>query len=322
MQGAWKLVSVEAEAGPAGLPDARPAVVIEGDRMLYGGREIASLTTTPDTSPKLLDLRLHAPERIYEGIFVIEKDSLKVCVHGRADGVKERPESFSINYHPARRLLTFERTKADGAEDGIGFVGLMLTSGAGRREVVVDAAFDGSPAERAGLSQGDVLLKVNGAAMENLKSAVAAVRKAKPGDELALRVRRDGNEREVKVKVARVPFSLVADLEGSAGAIESCTKSLSDRSAELIESSQAAAPRRVVTAKGSARRAEVAGRCFMVPRRRRERSREPCSPSERQPNAGSGALPIVMLQQPTQPLAGMGRACGDLAGRFQRRQYI
>lgn len=51
LRGAWKLVSVEAESGPAGLPDARQVFVIKGDRLLYGGREIATLRTETNTSP-------------------------------------------------------------------------------------------------------------------------------------------------------------------------------------------------------------------------------------------------------------------------------
>jgi uncharacterized protein (TIGR03067 family) len=213
LQGAWRLVSVAAEAGSVNLPDPRPALVIKGDRVLYGGEEIARVSTDSASDPKLIDLRFPGPGRVYEGVYAVEKDSLKVCLNGRTEGVKERPDSFSTKGHPARRLLSFERIKPDDVGAGSGFVGLALRFDQWRKEVIVDQALDGSPAQKAGLRRGDVLREVGGAGVTDLRSAVEAVRRAKPGSELALRVVRGGQEREVKVKVGLLPFAVLAGLE-------------------------------------------------------------------------------------------------------------
>src|SRR4051794_8195412 len=89
LQGGWRLTAAEAEAGPVDLPDTGPALVIKGDRVLHGGREIARLTADPAADPKVLDLHFTGPDRTYEGIYSIEKDALKVCLNGHSEGVKE-----------------------------------------------------------------------------------------------------------------------------------------------------------------------------------------------------------------------------------------
>jgi uncharacterized protein (TIGR03067 family) len=213
LQGAWRLVSVEAEAGSVGLPDPAPVLVIAGDRVLYGGETIARISTDATTTPKVIDLRFDKPERVYEGVYAAETDSLKVCLNGQTEGLKERPQSFSVKDHPAWRLLSFKRVKAEDAGAGCGYVGVSLRLDEKRKEVTVNAALEGSPAKKAGLREGDVLLEVDGARVADLRSAVEAVRRAKPRSELRLRVRRDGEEREVKVKVGLLPFTVLAGLE-------------------------------------------------------------------------------------------------------------
>lgn len=213
LQGAWKLVAAEAEAGLVGVPDAGAVLVIEGERVLYGGEAIARITTDAATKPKVIDLRFDKPQRVYEGVYAAEADSLKICLNGLTDGLKERPQSFSLTDHPARRLLSFKRVKAEDAGAGTGFVGVSLRLDDKRKEVIVNAALEGSPAKKAGLRPDDVLLEVGGAPVAGLRAAVDAVRQAKPRSELTLRVRRDGREHDVKVKVGLLPFTILAGLE-------------------------------------------------------------------------------------------------------------
>jgi S1-C subfamily serine protease len=81
------------------------------------------------------------------------------------------------------------------------------------KAVVVQSVLDATPAKAAGLLKGDVLLDVAGAAASDLSTAVAAVRRAKPKSDLVLRVRRDGAEREIKVKVGLLPLVALLGLE-------------------------------------------------------------------------------------------------------------
>jgi uncharacterized protein (TIGR03067 family) len=213
LQGGWRLVGVEAEAGVVDLPEAKPALVIKGDKILHGDQEIARLTADPAAEPKVIDLKFSKPDRNYEGIYSLDKDTLKFCLNGQSEGVKERPNGFTLDGHPAWRRLTFERVKPEEAGPGPGFVGMMLMFDEGNKQVVVQSAFDGSPAKAAGLKKDDVLLAVGGAGVESLRGAVDLVRAAKPGGELNLKVRRADKEVDVKVKVGLLPFAALVGLE-------------------------------------------------------------------------------------------------------------
>jgi uncharacterized protein (TIGR03067 family) len=215
LQGGWRLVAVEAEgeADAVPLPDPRPALVIKGDKVLHGGTEIARLTADPAADPKVIDLQFATPDRTYEGIYALDKDTLRVCLNGRSDGVKERPGSFDLDGHPAWRVLKFERVKPEDAGPGPGFVGVVLKAEEGTRAVVIQGPLDGSPAKAARLVKDDVLLTVGGTAVESLRAAIDLVRAARPGGELALKVRRAGKEVEVKAKVTLLPFAAMVGLE-------------------------------------------------------------------------------------------------------------
>jgi uncharacterized protein (TIGR03067 family) len=213
LQGGWKLVAVETDAGPTDLPEAKPALVIKGDKVLHGGQEIARLSADTAADPKVIDLKFGKPERTYEGIYSLDKDTLKLCLNGKSEGVKERPSGFTVDGHPGWRQLTFERVKTEEAGPGPGFVGLILMFDEPNKQVVVQATLDGSPAKGAGFQKGDVVLNIGGAAVETLRGAVDSVRAAKPGAELVLKVRRAGKDVDVKVKVAFIPFAALAGLE-------------------------------------------------------------------------------------------------------------
>jgi S1-C subfamily serine protease len=66
---------------------------------------------------------------------------------------------------------------------------------------------DGSPAGRAGLRTGDVVIEVDGKAIETGDALREAIDAKKPGDELELKVRRGDNESEFTVKLGTRPDS-------------------------------------------------------------------------------------------------------------------
>ena len=66
------------------------------------------------------------------------------------------------------------------------------------RQRVVMRVVEDSPAEKAGLVKGDTILSINGLAA----SAQAMNLPLEPGDEVTLRVRRDGRERDVRITAA------------------------------------------------------------------------------------------------------------------------
>jgi uncharacterized protein (TIGR03067 family) len=117
LQGCWKLVAVEADdQSREYLGGGQPRWVIKGDKVFFGSEEIIRITTDPKTSPRIIDLQFRDPERVYEGIYVVEKDKLKICVNRLSEGKKDRPSGFSTKDQSDWRLFVFEREKAPPAE--------------------------------------------------------------------------------------------------------------------------------------------------------------------------------------------------------------
>lgn len=216
LQGCWKLVSIETD-GKSGEPigGGRPRWIIKGDTISYGGEEITRFAADPSTTPRVIDLKFRDPERVYEGVYTVEKDALKVCLNWRADA-KDRPSGFDTKDQANWRALVFEREKtapADPTEGATAYAGAQLRADAGTKAIVIAAPIKGSPAEKAGLKKDDVVLKVGGNAVTDLEGTVKAVRRAKPGDKLEFRISRDGKELDVTVKVGVFPFYWAAELE-------------------------------------------------------------------------------------------------------------
>lgn len=214
LQWRWELVSVEADGRATVLKEGRPRWEIAGDTIRYGTDPLAIFTADPGASPKVIDLRFVGPMRVLEGIYAVEGDTLKVCLNKRADGEKDRPHAFATKGKDNWRLLVFRRVaEREGDRDGRGFVGLALRFDKERDEIVVEQTLEDSPAARAGLKKGDVVLTIAGERPTGIVPAVEAVRRQKPGGSLPLRIRREGKEQEVKVQVGLLPFGIIADLE-------------------------------------------------------------------------------------------------------------
>jgi uncharacterized protein (TIGR03067 family) len=215
LQGSWRLESLDSDAGDLGLGLPEVRWVIQGTKVKYGGEEVADLTADPKATPKILNLSFLDSKKTYEGIYSVEKDTLKICLNAHSEGVKERPTDFSIEGKENLRLLVFRREKeaAEGTGGATGYVGLMLKFDQDKKEVVITDTLPKGPAEKAGLQKEDVVLKVGDVDVTDLSSAVNTVRQKKPGGELTFHVRRDGKEKDIAVKVGVLPFALLANLE-------------------------------------------------------------------------------------------------------------
>ncbi|MBI3409272.1 MAG: TIGR03067 domain-containing protein [Planctomycetes bacterium] len=208
LQGTWKLDGWELEGKAVDLPQSPPWLIIEKDKVLYGGGELATLTVDPRTTPKIIDLTFQDPKRVYEGIYTVDGETLKMCVNRLTDGVKERPSGFDTKDHPEWRLLVFKRDKErkNGAEGLSGFVGIAIQFKADTKAMNINSVIKKSPAEKAGVKMDDKLLSVGGEKAGELKGVVALIQKARPGTELNLRIERDGKERDIAIKVGVLPF--------------------------------------------------------------------------------------------------------------------
>lgn len=86
-------------------------------------------------------------------------------------------------------------------------------------ELGIVAVLAGSPADGAGLKKGDRILSVNGAAVGDPAGFVRLVREKKPGDQMTIEIRRDGQRRTIDVVLGtREPFSpRLSEPGGTAG---------------------------------------------------------------------------------------------------------
>jgi uncharacterized protein (TIGR03067 family) len=212
LQGNWKLVSVGFNGRTIDFSGRLPNWIIRGDKVLYGGEELATLTLDPSTTPRCIDLGFLSPKRVYEGVYEVSGDTLKICVNSQSDGVKERPLVFATKDKLNLRLFVFQREKdgkGDGTENLRGYVGMALRNSKDRKAVVIAEALEGSPAKRAGLKKDDVLVTVGDLKATDLRAVYERMAEGKPGDKLMVRVRRGGKVLDITVKVGVTPFFLL-----------------------------------------------------------------------------------------------------------------
>jgi hypothetical protein len=82
-----------------------------------------------------------------------------------------------------------------------GFLGLELAEGPGKGELRVARVLAGSPAAKAGVRDGDRLIRLAGQSITGLVDARKAVAGVKPGDAVPLAVRRDGEQADRPLNV-------------------------------------------------------------------------------------------------------------------------
>jgi putative serine protease PepD len=82
----------------------------------------------------------------------------------------------------------------DGTYDGEGARIASSSANNGTAPIV-----PGGPAERAGLEPGDVIVAIDGKPVADSSELIVAIRSHSPGETITLTVRRDGDERSVKV---------------------------------------------------------------------------------------------------------------------------
>jgi serine protease Do len=73
------------------------------------------------------------------------------------------------------------------------------------RGVVVGDVTANSPAQHGGVQRGDILLEVNGKPMANANELRMTISMMQPGTDVKLKLLRDGNERDINVKLAEMP---------------------------------------------------------------------------------------------------------------------
>lgn len=124
-------------------------------------------------------------------------------------GTGEEKKEPKEEKHPKKEPKTEKKEpkheeNADPKEKKPGYMGVQLgTDEEGRASV--NGVFPDSPAEEAGLKEGDVFVKLGGKEISTVQSLIEAVQAAGAGSTLKFTVRRGADELEVKVKLAERP---------------------------------------------------------------------------------------------------------------------
>jgi len=83
--------------------------------------------------------------------------------------------------------------------------GSIPSFGGGSDGVLFDGVSKGSPAEKAGLQKGDVLVEWNGSSVKTLEDFTAYLGAAKVGDTVKVVVLREGDRKEFEITLANRP---------------------------------------------------------------------------------------------------------------------
>jgi serine protease DegQ len=76
------------------------------------------------------------------------------------------------------------------------------------RGVIVSDVTPNAPADQAGLEDGDVIVRINGAPVDVVEDAFGVILRTPPGETVTMTVNRDGEERQVEVTLGERPENL------------------------------------------------------------------------------------------------------------------
>ena len=124
---------------------------------------------------------------------------------GRVVGVNTQGRGAGVSFAVSSR--TIARVVPQLIRDGrarAAFLGVSIGTVTGRGATVSSVTPDG-PAARAGIRRGDVITRIGERATTEEGSVASAVASGRPGQEVAVRIRRDGEERTVTATLREQP---------------------------------------------------------------------------------------------------------------------
>jgi putative serine protease PepD len=180
---------------PFGLNETVTAGIISStDRILDDGREVIQTDApiNPGNSGGLLANR--------QGRVIGINDAIRPANDGTDGNVGI---GFAIPIDLAAKSAT---AIVQGKTVQTGYLGVTMAPATGGQDgALVQEIASGSPAERAGLRVGDLVVAIDGKAVVSYSELGARIRAHKPGDKVTLKVVRGGNETTVTATLAQRP---------------------------------------------------------------------------------------------------------------------
>ena len=129
----------------------------------------------------------------------IESSAQSANGQGQNSGV-----GFAVPSNTVKRVV--EQLEATGKATHA-YLGVSLGDVPGDGGATVGALTQGGPAADAGVQRGDVVTAVDGRPVQGSEDLTSAVDAKQPGDDLALTVRRSGDDRQITVTLGTRPAS-------------------------------------------------------------------------------------------------------------------
>lgn len=115
---------------------------------------------------------------------------------------------FSISMAQVLPEIEVLRAQASGVDKGEGFLGVGLGERSdGGRGAIVTAVTESSPAGRAGIKIDDIVVEIDGVAIDGAAGVIAGVRDHSPGDEITVVIERAGAKRTFTVVLVGRPVT-------------------------------------------------------------------------------------------------------------------
>jgi S1-C subfamily serine protease len=119
---------------------------------------------------------------------------------------------FAIPINSAKSCTEDILTKGATRKPWLGIVGLSITQQIARyynfpvdHGVLVTKVADGSPAEEAGMGDGDIILQIGNVELHRIEDLIAQVRKREVGEKVRIFALRNGGERIFELKLSESP---------------------------------------------------------------------------------------------------------------------
>ncbi len=141
--------------------------------------------------------------------------------HGKKQRIRMRKHKGEKGLHKSHEVERhFEGERRRGGRDENAFymegddrtarvsdtyMGAQVGSEKGDGFVVVQEIIKDSPADKAGLAKGDRIHRINGARTRSVPDMMTLLGMFEPNDEIELTIKRNDNERKIKVKLAKRP---------------------------------------------------------------------------------------------------------------------
>ncbi len=85
-----------------------------------------------------------------------------------------------------------------------GWLGVLIKDS--ERGVVIKKVFPGSPAEKANLKEGDIILEIESEKVKDIRVLISEIKKFSPGENLKLKIKREGDLITTEVRLGERPY--------------------------------------------------------------------------------------------------------------------